>query len=249
MLEQSTIVRTCQTCGAPIDANAPKKRIYCSARCSQIASNRRCLRSFTCEQCGAEYQRAKTKSRFCSFSCRSTYNNLHRPKKRGGRIISTRGYVMIHNPNYPHDGRPQYVQEHRLVMEAHLGRPLLADEVVHHIDGIFTHNTPDNLTVMSQSEHMRLHKTLHRWSRDYDCCIDCGTTERKHAGGGRCRRCQTRHQRNPAFLRIERKDAWSLKYDQCVNCGTTERPHSCKGLCTLCYERSRNRDWHKKPTG
>lgn len=28
-----------------------------------------------------------------------------------------------------------------------------------------------------------------RWSRKHDACIDCGTTERKHASKGRCTRC------------------------------------------------------------
>lgn len=30
---------------------------------------------------------------------------------------------------------------------------------------------------------------LGRWSRQHDACIDCGTTERKHASKGRCTRC------------------------------------------------------------
>lgn len=28
-----------------------------------------------------------------------------------------------------------------------------------------------------------------RWARQHDACIDCGTTERKHASRGRCTRC------------------------------------------------------------
>lgn len=34
-----------------------------------------------------------------------------------------------------------------------------------------------------------------RWARDYDACIDCGTSERKHASKGRCQTCQSAHQR------------------------------------------------------
>ena len=46
---------------------------------------------------------------------------------------------------------------HRVVMEEKLGRSLLSGEIVHHIDGNKRNNHPDNLTVMTQSEHARLH--------------------------------------------------------------------------------------------
>ena len=47
--------------------------------------------------------------------------------------------------------------EHRNVMEAHLGRKLTAKEIVHHRDGDKRNNDPENLLVMSLSEHTKLH--------------------------------------------------------------------------------------------
>jgi hypothetical protein len=47
--------------------------------------------------------------------------------------------------------------EHRAVAEAMLGRPLQTNEVVHHIDGNKLNNSPDNLMVMTQRDHMRMH--------------------------------------------------------------------------------------------
>lgn len=46
---------------------------------------------------------------------------------------------------------------HRIVAEQKLGRPLEPGEIVHHIDGDKRNNHPDNLAVMTQSEHARLH--------------------------------------------------------------------------------------------
>jgi DNA-binding NarL/FixJ family response regulator len=47
---------------------------------------------------------------------------------------------------------------HRVIAEQKLGRPLGTDEVVHHIDGNKQNNHPDNIEVMSLSEHSRLHQ-------------------------------------------------------------------------------------------
>ncbi len=47
--------------------------------------------------------------------------------------------------------------EHRVVMEAHLGRPLAEGEIVHHRDGNRRNNAIENLQVMTQSDHMKGH--------------------------------------------------------------------------------------------
>lgn len=46
---------------------------------------------------------------------------------------------------------------HRVVAEQKLGRKLRPGEIVHHIDGNKRNNHPDNLMVMTQSEHAKLH--------------------------------------------------------------------------------------------
>lgn len=47
--------------------------------------------------------------------------------------------------------------EHRVVAEQTLGRPLRSCEIVHHIDGNKLNNTPTNLQVMPQADHVRQH--------------------------------------------------------------------------------------------
>ena len=49
---------------------------------------------------------------------------------------------------------------HRHLMETIIGRKLGKDEVVHHKDGNPLNNSPDNLIVMTRSEHTKLHFNL-----------------------------------------------------------------------------------------
>jgi len=52
-----------------------------------------------------------------------------------------------------------WVKEHQLVMEAKLGRLLIGDEVVHHVDGDPTNNDPHNLVLFpNNTEHLAHHR-------------------------------------------------------------------------------------------
>ena len=83
------------------------------------------------------------------------------PNWKGGRRMVGRGYVGIwRRGSHPSCLITSYIYEHRLVTEAVLGRYLLPNEQVHHIDGNRTNNAPGNLKLFnSLSEHMKFHKS------------------------------------------------------------------------------------------
>ena len=47
--------------------------------------------------------------------------------------------------------------EYRAMIESVIGRKLLSSEIIHHIDGNPSNNSIENLQIMSQSEHAKLH--------------------------------------------------------------------------------------------
>ena len=87
-----------------------------------------------------------------------------RPSK--GRRVTDRGYIYIRAPDHPCAGKDGYVAEHRLVMEAHLGRHLQANEVVHHINGVKNDNRIENLELMEFGRHSSEHNRRRTYSEE-----------------------------------------------------------------------------------
>lgn len=81
---------------------------------------------------------------------------LHR--YTGGHTVVYGGYIYELCPNHPKANPFGFVPQHRLVVERRLGRYLLPKEQVHHKDFEPLNNDPDNLQLMTRSEHMRLHR-------------------------------------------------------------------------------------------
>ena len=63
------------------------------------------------------------------------------------------GYIRIRCPEHPYVAVDGYLPQHRLVMEEHIGRYLLPNEHVHHIDGDKSNNKIENLELLSPNNH------------------------------------------------------------------------------------------------
>lgn len=104
----------------------------------------------------ALYRRARELgvTRTNSQSHRGLQVGPRNPMWRGGRTTH-RGYVKVRV-----GGRQVF--EHRVVAESLLGRPLTAQEVVHHKNHNKSDNRAENLLVTNQSDHARDHMTQDR---------------------------------------------------------------------------------------
>ena len=87
---------------------------------------------------------------------------------KGGRKLSSYGYVLVYKPEHPFANGDGNVFEHRLVAEQYLlngknsvvinGSKYLSPEYeVHHKNGIKTDNSLENLAVLTKSEHTSVH--------------------------------------------------------------------------------------------
>ena len=93
-----------------------------------------------CPECGVFKRRIKRRVGLLCLSCN---NKLFPNNWKGGKTISSRGYMMILDRLHPrnHGG---YIAEHVLVAEKKIGRYLTSEECVHHINGEKLDNRPEN---------------------------------------------------------------------------------------------------------
>jgi len=73
---------------------------------------------------------------------------------------ATKWYVRVRKPDHHRADRQGIVRLSVLIMEQELGRLLLPEEEIHHINGVKTDDRVENLMVVTHSEHRRIEKNI-----------------------------------------------------------------------------------------
>jgi len=139
-----------------------------------------------CIVCGKEFK-VKTRSRPCRYCSQKCYRSSK-------QYIDASGYICIKKPNHPHATTNGWVRQHIVVATQKLGRTLYKNEVVHHIDGNKLNNESNNIQVLKNSEHTRLHfgNPLNKKGNEpnifIECACGCGNTFLKYDKRGRPRK-------------------------------------------------------------
>jgi hypothetical protein len=97
----------------------------------------------------------------CQCGCGGETNTDHRGEPRrflqghNSKLKVSEGWIDQGHRFISVNG--ERIAEHRHVVEQREGRKLGSDEIIHHVDGDPLNNQPDNLVILTRSEHMRLH--------------------------------------------------------------------------------------------
>jgi hypothetical protein len=106
-----------------------------------------------CEYCGTPKEvRKDSPTRFCSISCS---RKIRKGSATGNERLSSGGYIEVYMPSHPRARKNGYIFKHILVMEETLGRLVDPSEEVHHKDENKLNNVPENLEILSKSDHAK----------------------------------------------------------------------------------------------
>lgn len=152
---------TCETCGKIFDVLESEKKVreksgnikYCSKICMGIGTRKR--KPVECKNCGKTFE--TTRNKFCSKKCVSEYRKSTGLFKKNGFWYEN-GYRVLYLDGGGH------IKEHIKIMENAVGRKLLENEIVHHINGIKDDNRIENLQLLTKNEHSKLHRISEKQS-------------------------------------------------------------------------------------
>lgn len=150
------------------------------------------LRMVYC-QCGC----GETMEEYNKYGYKRRYLKGHNPPTNYVGRMYNNGYIEIPVKNHPFRNKHGYVLQHRLVMEQYIGRYLMPQERVHHIDHDPRNNKIENLQLIpTNSQHIILH-----------------SFGRRKTSGQRCPKCNSDNVTKDGLRHHKTRQGW-----HCQNC-------------------------------
>lgn len=133
----------CLDCGASIGKGS-QRCLSCASKLKPPILREARLKP-TCPDCGKTILPGSARCAACHLAKQKANPKAKRARYRPDK----NGYIYVFRPDHPCANRNGKILEHRLIMEAQIGRYLLPDETVHHRNGIKHDNRPENLELWS----------------------------------------------------------------------------------------------------
>lgn len=246
---------TCAYCGVTLDKPFNYRTgppYYCGQRCMQRVIKG--TQTVACANCGKPLDRHQARLRrsehhFCDMRCHGAWQSQHKTGKANPAYKT--GHHQDPRTGYYYVGGRL---EHRVIMEAHLGRTLETWEHVHHKNHDRSDNRLENLEVKPAPEHARYHALTRHWgprgkkpgwsTKGFTKCVECDSDQYPHKSHGRCSRCYEAQRPYRPDRRVNRQPIpWGQGNmpPACVFCGQTDQPPAAKGKCRRCYGREKAR--------
>jgi hypothetical protein len=118
---------------------------YCSLKCyynSKKVTEKKCL------YCDVFFKPKRKSQKFCSKKCSSGHRSVN----------NTPGFWFENGYKVLYAGNGNGIKEHIKIMEYHIGRKLLKNECVHHINENRLDNRIENLQLCTRGEHSKIHR-------------------------------------------------------------------------------------------
>ncbi len=152
------------------------------SRWSQWNRQRKITVNNRCSNCGSliGHRIDRTTIGLCQLCAGKANRGPAASNWRGGRKLTTSGYVLIYHPEPHHRrvmmGATGYILEHILVWEEANGIPLPEGHLIHHLNGVKNDNRPENLVAVKPKDHggWTYSQCLQRRIRELECIIAGG---------------------------------------------------------------------------
>ena len=163
-------MKNCETCNIEFqprkDSIEKGMGIYCSVQCAGVSKRKG--NDIPIETLKNMYETMGYKAIAKKLSM--NYKNVMKRLKEAGvksrkntQDIEPKQYRTVKAPYGHQNARANgMIKEHILIASQMIGRPIMKEEVVHHINMDKKDNCPENLAVLSRARHARHHGQINR---------------------------------------------------------------------------------------
>lgn len=148
-----SIRKVCPSCGDSYKTYVSQNKKSCSRKCAYEFQKAQTIKRKTkhCLVCSKPFvpKHPASPGLYCSYHCSGVANR--KP------VVLRNGYEYVFDPEKAKNNKQGYFPMHHLIFEMSTGIKIKEGEVIHHINRVKNDNSINNLMLISDLAHKRLH--------------------------------------------------------------------------------------------